>query len=752
MKKNFKSIKTSVIYSLLSIVIAFVLYSLYGLPVSELNIPIRDIYSPGDGRLTLAVFKMIVAEEWTSLIVPFTPHLNAPFVYDSYDFPQPFFAEFLYIKLLSIFSTDSAVVFNLYYLSTYFLNAFTMYWVLRRFRVYVLLAIAGSLIFTFLPYHYWRLPHTFYAGYFFIPLWIYYLLLLTNKKPLFFKKKQGESKYSFDWSKRNIIIILVLLISSTWNFYYTFFFSFLIGFTLLSNFIYRNSKHHILSTLIFFSLAIAPFAANMLPYKAYEIENGKNHQVGIRVAVESETLGLTIATLIMPSVNHQIKYADELGRRYHLMSMLYNESNDGTLGVFGAIGFGLLIFVVFIHNKFNRVLTRLAYFTVGAVLLSTAGGFGTIFAFLVSPQIRAYNRISMFVAAMSLIALMLFINKYVVKNKITKFLVPFFIAVFGLFDIIGKEMSFEVNQKLKTEYLSDQGFIQKIESQFDVDNEKIMIAQLPYLNFPENPGGVNMGNYEQFQGYIHSDKLYWSFGSMKGRGVDSWWKNFNTYNGKSPLKSREYLSSLIGSYNVTLIKNATLDLRKISSKLVAEQVKILQEAGFSGIMINRNGHKDNAENIESNLTKLLGSKPMVSENKILSFYRLSPTSTKVMMLKIVFNGFYQWEGEPGKFRWAGNNANISLYNDKDSSKTKSISFTLGTLRDRGMVIKLNGQTLEQFEMQSGLVTNHSYSLQLKPGQNTLKFETMEPARSPGGADNRKLAFNIGEFVLGGHAK
>jgi len=30
------------------------------------------------------------------------------------------------------------------------------------------------------------------------------------------------------------------------------------------------------------------------------------------VAGESETLGLTIATLIMPSVNHQIKYADEL--------------------------------------------------------------------------------------------------------------------------------------------------------------------------------------------------------------------------------------------------------------------------------------------------------------------------------------------------------------------------------------------------------------------------------------------------------
>ena len=63
MKKNFKAINISVIFSLISIAVAFVLYSLYDVPFSELNIPIRDIYSPGDGRLTIAVFKMVVAEQ-----------------------------------------------------------------------------------------------------------------------------------------------------------------------------------------------------------------------------------------------------------------------------------------------------------------------------------------------------------------------------------------------------------------------------------------------------------------------------------------------------------------------------------------------------------------------------------------------------------------------------------------------------------------------------------------------------------------
>ena len=231
-------------------IVVVVLYYLYNLKFNELSLPIKDIYAPGDGRLTIAVFKMIVIEDWSSLIVPFTAHLNSPFNFELYDFPLPFFSDFLYIKFLSIFSSDSVVVFNLYYISTYFLNAFTMYWVLRRLRVNLYLAISIAVLFTFLPFHYVRLGHIFYTGYFFIPLWIYYLLLLTNKKPLFFKKKINESKYKFDWSKRNIIIILVLLISSTWNFYYTFFFTFLIGFTLVTNFIYKNSKHHIFSTLI----------------------------------------------------------------------------------------------------------------------------------------------------------------------------------------------------------------------------------------------------------------------------------------------------------------------------------------------------------------------------------------------------------------------------------------------------------------------------------------------------------------------
>jgi phosphoglycerol transferase len=687
-----------------------ILYYLYNLKFNELSLPIKDIYAPGDGRLTIAVFKMIVAEEWSSLIVPFTSYLNAPFNFEIYDFPLPFFSDFLYIKLLSIFSSDSVVVFNLYYISTYFLNAFTMYWVLRRLRVNVYLAVSIGIIFTFLPFHFWRLPHTFYSGYFFIPLWIYYLLLLTNKKPLFFKKKINESKYKFDWSKRNIIIILVLLISSTWNFYYTFFFTFLIGFTLISNFIYKNSKYHIFSTLIFLSLAVAPFMANMAPYKAYEIENGKNFQVGQRDPMEAEILGLKIATLVFPTNNHRSDIMANFKQEYST-GPLYNESNAAVLGVVGAIGFLLLILIALLQKYFSQVLVRLSQLNLVAVLLSTVGGFGVVFAYVITPQIRAYNRISVFIAATSFMAIALILNHYITKSKNKSFLALVFslcIVIYGTWDMTGTILNFKADKQLDLEYLSDKNFIQRIESKFDTSEQKILIAQYPYLNFPENPGIHKMGNYEQFQGYIHSDKLYWSFGAIRGREADSWWKN-------------------------------------LTKKPIEEQIQILKEAGFSGLMINRNGYKDNAKNLESKVTNLLEKQPITSENKVLSFFELTPTGNKVL-LPPLFNSFYQWEGSPGKFRWAGESANIVLYNNTDKIKTKDISFSLGTLRDRGMTIKLNGQILEKFEMKSGVNSGRAYKLQLKPGRNRLEFETKESATVPSGVDNRKLLFSFGEFA------
>jgi len=114
--------------------------------------------------------------------------------------------------------------------------------------------------------------------------------------------------------------------------------------------------------------------------------------------------------------------------------------------------------------------------------------------------------------------------------------------------------------------------------------------------------------------------------------------------------------------------------------------------------------------------------------------------------EMTFNSFYKWEGRPNEFRWASDNANIVFNSYANLTQTLDLSFVLGTLVDRDMSLKFNGQDLGQFKLELGRASKYSYSLQLNPGVNTLNFVTAEPAIIPYGDDNRKLLFSFGKFI------
>jgi phosphoglycerol transferase len=113
-----------------------------------------------------------------------------------------------------------------------------------------------------------------------------------------------------------------------------------------------------------------------------------------------------------------------------------------------------------------------------------------------------------------------------------------------------------------------------------------MVFQLPYVPFPENPNVNKMSDYDLYRGYLHSKSLRWSYGAMKGRDSDAW-------------------------------------QRSVASRPLGEFVGEISKAGFKGIYIDRFGYEDNGANIESELSHILKSKPIVSENGRLAFYELS---------------------------------------------------------------------------------------------------------------------------------
>jgi hypothetical protein len=55
--------------------------------------------------------------------------------------------------------------------------------------------------------------------------------------------------------------------------------------------------------------------------------------------------------------------------------------------------------------------------------------------------------------------------------------------------------------------------------------ENAMVFQLPVMDYPEN-GDIALPSYEHFRPYLYSQKLWYSFGSDKGRPEGDWQRRF----------------------------------------------------------------------------------------------------------------------------------------------------------------------------------------------------------------------------------
>ena len=232
--------------------------------------------------------------------------------------------------------------------------------------------------------------------------------------------------------------------------------------------------------------------------------------------------------------------------------------------------------------------------SISAILLAVSGGAGLFFALVISPQIRAYYRIGIYIGFFSILAVLLVLEilrrKYVKTNihGAVFYGILFVILVGGILDQTSYQMvpHYAMSQE---EFSRDEAFIDEIESALP---ESAMVFQLPYLPFPESPKVNDMNDYNHLRGYLHSDSLRWSYPAMKGRDGDLW-------------------------------------LKEISGKPAEQLVRELADAGFQGVYINRNGYQDGGAEIEQQLAAELHVIPIVNEDGTLAFYDMTDYTEKM---------------------------------------------------------------------------------------------------------------------------
>jgi phosphoglycerol transferase len=303
---------------------------------------------------------------------------------------------------------------------------------------------------------------------------------------------------------------------------------------------------------------------------------------------------LKLAPLVLPIEFHILPPLAKLRARYDRSSVNFNnESATGTLGAVGSAGLlALLGWTLFARGQARKqpLIDALATMNLALVLLAMVGGFGMLFSLLIHPQFRAYNRVSVFVAFLSLAAVATGLEWLERRWCQRRRRVAFYALLGALLTLAILDQSPATLRPgvigeiiARSQFEADAAFVGQMEA---LVPEGAAVYQLPYVWFPERAGVEKMGDYEHFRPYLHAKSLAFSYGCMHGRSADCWH-------------------------------------RKLSDLPTAKLLEAIADAGYAGVYIDRRGYADEAKGLEADLAALLGRQPLVSGTGEQSFFALS---------------------------------------------------------------------------------------------------------------------------------
>lgn len=648
------------------------------------------------------------------------PQLAAPGSLDLRDVPSSdnnFY--FVLLKLLAFIKPLYPQALNAFYFLGFPLTTLSALFVLRRFGVSYLAGIFVSLLYSFLPYHFIRgQHHLFLSAYYYIPLLVMVALwICRGELPMRGPKLIGS-------------LVICLLVAST-GYYYAFFACF---FLLVAGLVARNLRALLLPAALILVI-FAGVALNFAPSIARFSSAGSVHFTG-RLAAEADVYGLRIAQLILPVRWHRVKSLADLKTDYN-MRPLVNENDDASLGFIGSLGFlGLLWWFLFrkpgvsaLNAEGRRgLLHHLSLLNGAALLVATIGGLGSLVAFFGLPQVRAYNRISIFIAFFALFAVALWLDGVAERHLQSRARQVVFCVVLGMALALGMLDQISPRflpdyRRAEDEFMSDEVFVKQIESRLPPDS---MIFQLPVVSFPENPKIHKLNDYDLGRGYLHSSQLRWSYGTIKGREGDIW-------------------------------------NRMIAAKPTGEMVETLALGGFGGIYLDRFGFADNGAKIEGELSSLLAAPPLISPNDRLVFFDLSAYRQTLAakfseaelaarreaalhpILAVWQGGFSEQEGTADDYwRWCGPEGTMKIVNRTPREQQMHLEMTLAA--DHGGQLAMESEFFNERLTIDRWGQRYEKSITVPPGEHAVRFHC-DAQRVLSTSDFRELVFRVRNFKL-----
>ncbi len=508
-----------------------------------------------------------------------------PFLSYLFDFPGSDAGSLLALWIGAKLTGSEALAHNAYYLLGFPLAALAAFWTLRKFDLSRAGSAACGLLFSAMPFHFLRLPHLYYTWYFVIPFFCWYAAKLFDG---------GEEIFGSNAARKTRgVHCLALVALACFGVYYAWFGSIVLFIGgVFGSLRHRSRRPFLFGLAAVFSVALG-VALNLMPNVWLMAKYGKNGQIAKRVPWESEVLGLKIVQMLLPRLQHRSETLANLNKEYSRHSPNVNENVMSTLGFVGGAGFVLLLYAALVHSPRadGRVRLLFLFGTISLllVLIATIGGFSALFAQLITPQFRGWNRVSIFIGFMSLIAVAIKVDGLLANNiearSRRRVRTVLFIAIgcFGLWDQT-TQANVAHTRTMQADYLNDAAFFRAVQQSLPAGSA---IYQLPFMFFPEAPRVERLHSYDLGKGFLHSNNIKWSFGVAAGRD------------------GSDFLANL-------------------AREPIPIQLEIARFLGFAGLLVDRRGYNDQAAGISAEIAhELIGVEPIEDESGSMLFYSLA---------------------------------------------------------------------------------------------------------------------------------
>jgi phosphoglycerol transferase len=562
-----------------------------GLGTMRWDVPL--VYS-GDALAVASHVKTVIETGWYES----QSHLGAPFGQVYHDYPTADNLHFAVARVLGLVLPDWGAVMNVHFLLGFPLAAIAAVWFFRRVGVSTILGAAMAVLYSIAPYHFLRGEgHLFLAWYWVVPLALGLIWSVLRGQPLWGARQDARRGMGHLTGRTGGTLAIVVLLASA-SAYYAAFTLILGGISAIAAFWVARNWRRLWGAVATAGAIGAVLLINMAPDFLYAATHGANPGALQRTPVETEVYALKLAQLLLPAANHRFGPFRYLREQYDAHYPLPSEG--AALGLVGAVGLVALVVVVFlivvrtvlapalVRTELMARLGALSFLALLAFLFSTVGGLSTLISF-VSTSLRAWNRMSIVIAALALAAVGLLVDALVARAALHRprparaaaigaTLAAAVLLVVGVWD---QTPAADPAARAATvaSFDSDAAFTHDVEAQLPPGST---VFELPYIAFPESPPVNRTLDSDQLRPFLHSNELGFSGGGIRGRAdIDS--------------------------------------LADIAALPVAKFVAAASELGYAGVIVDTFAYTDDSE--LGRLESVIASAPLVSDDGRLVFLR-----------------------------------------------------------------------------------------------------------------------------------